>query len=78
MGSMGNAFVACGVVYCIDNYISKSTTINFAYDTKTGKSGTPKFSSPISMATTPWWTTTPEKKCSMPGTTRIWSLIPSP
>ena len=79
MKSMGNAFVACGVVYCIDNYSSKSTTINFAYYTKTGKlSGTPTFSSPISTATTPWWTTTPDKKCSTPGTTGIWSLIPSP
>ncbi|CAH3178673.1 unnamed protein product [Porites evermanni] len=41
MGSMGNAFVACGVVYCIDNYGSTSTTINFAYDTKTGKQWNP-------------------------------------
>ena len=30
---MGNAFVACGVIYCIDNHSSKSTTINFAYNT---------------------------------------------
>ena len=36
MRSMGNAFVVCGVIYCIDAYNSKSTTINFAYDTKTG------------------------------------------
>ena len=35
MSSMGNAFVVCGVVYCIDAYNSRSTTINFAYDTKT-------------------------------------------
>ena len=41
MSSMGNAFVACGVVYCIDNYHSRSTTINFAYDTKTGRSWNP-------------------------------------
>ena len=41
MGSMGNAFMACGVVYCIDSYNSKSTTINFAYDTKTGRSWNP-------------------------------------
>ena len=27
--------------------------------------GTPTFSSPISAATTPWWTTTPEKECCM-------------
>ena len=33
---MGNAFMACGVVYCNDSYNSKSTTINFAFDTKTG------------------------------------------
>ena len=33
MSSMGNAFVACGVIYTIDNYNSRSTTINFAYDT---------------------------------------------
>ena len=38
MSSMGNAFVACGVIYChsIDSYTG-TTTINFAYDTKTGK-----------------------------------------
>ena len=41
MSSMGNAFVACGVVYCIDSYNSKSTTINFAYDTKTGRQWNP-------------------------------------
>ena len=41
MSSMGNAFVACGVVYCIDTYSSRSTTINFAYDTKTGKQWNP-------------------------------------
>ena len=41
MSSMGNAFVACGVIYCIDTYNSKSTTINFAYDTKTGRSWNP-------------------------------------
>jgi len=41
MGSMGNAFVACGVIYCIDNYNGRSTTINFAYDTKTGKQWNP-------------------------------------
>ena len=39
MGSMGNAFIACGVVYSIDNYNSATTTINYAYDTAT-KSGT--------------------------------------
>ena len=41
MSSMGNAFVACGVIYCIDSYNSRSTTINFAYDTKTGKQWNP-------------------------------------
>ena len=41
MTSMGNAFVACGVIYCIDSYNSKSTTINFAYDTKTGRQWNP-------------------------------------
>ena len=39
--------------------------------------GTPTFSSPISSATIPWWPTTPEKKCCTPGTTGVWSLIPS-
>ena len=43
-----------------------------------GNSGTRTFSSPISTATTPWQTTTPEKECCTPGTTRIWSLIASP
>ena len=38
---MGNAFVACGVIYCIDS-CSGTTTINFAYDTKTGKQWDPK------------------------------------
>ena len=41
MRSMGNAFVSCGVIYCIDSYNSKSTTINFAYDTKTGQQWNP-------------------------------------
>ena len=41
MHHMGNAFVACGVVYCIDAYNSRSTTINFAYDFKTGRSWNP-------------------------------------
>ena len=35
MTSMGNAFVACGVIYSIDTYNSGTTTINFAYDTVT-------------------------------------------
>lgn len=33
MSSMGNAFVACGIIYCIDSYSSSTTTINYAYDT---------------------------------------------
>ena len=33
--NMGNAFVACGIVYSIDSY-SGTTTINYAYDTATG------------------------------------------
>ncbi|XP_068756915.1 myocilin-like [Montipora capricornis] len=39
--SMGNAFVACGVIYTIDSYNSRFTTINFAYDTKTGRQWNP-------------------------------------
>jgi len=41
MSQIGNAFVACGVIYCIDNCNFRSTTINFAYDTKTGKQWNP-------------------------------------
>ncbi|XP_078381906.1 uncharacterized protein LOC144664627 isoform X3 [Oculina patagonica] len=41
MNSMGNAFVACGVIYCIDTCYTNPTTINFAYDTKTGKQWNP-------------------------------------
>ncbi|KAL9969363.1 hypothetical protein ACROYT_G021571 [Oculina patagonica] len=41
MSAMGNAFVACGVIYCINNPYSRLTTINFAYDTKTGKQWNP-------------------------------------
>jgi hypothetical protein len=32
---MGNAFVICGVVYCIDSYSDASTTINYKFDTNT-------------------------------------------
>ncbi|XP_068756104.1 olfactomedin-like protein 2B [Montipora capricornis] len=39
--SMGNAFVACGVIYTIDNCCNRFTTINFAHDTKTGKQWNP-------------------------------------
>lgn len=41
MQSIGNAFVACGVIYCIDSCNGNPTTINFAYDTKTGKHWNP-------------------------------------
>ncbi len=41
MGAMGNAFVACGVIYCTDSYIANPTTINYAYDTKTGTQWNP-------------------------------------
>ena len=41
MNLMGNAFVACGVVYCIDSHNVRSTTINFAYDFKTGRTWNP-------------------------------------
>ena len=41
MSSMGNAFVACGVIYCIGSYNSRTTTINYAFDTKTGRSWNP-------------------------------------
>jgi hypothetical protein len=41
MTSMGNAFVACGVVYSIDSYNSATTTINYAYDTATGSRTNP-------------------------------------
>ena len=40
MYNMGNAFVACGVVYSIDSY-SGTTTINYAYDTATGSRTNP-------------------------------------
>jgi len=41
MSTMGNAFVVCGVIYAIDAYNAKSTTINFAFDTKTSKKWVP-------------------------------------
>ena len=36
MSYIGNAFVACGVIYLIDDYRHNPTTIHYAYDTKTG------------------------------------------
>ncbi|XP_028411402.1 noelin-like [Dendronephthya gigantea] len=39
MENMGNAFVACGVIYSIDNYSARQTTINYAYNT-TSKTAT--------------------------------------
>ena len=41
MKIMGNAFVACGIVYMIDSYNAKTTTINYAYDTTTGQRWNP-------------------------------------
>jgi hypothetical protein len=38
---MGNAFVACGIVYSIDSYHPVTTTINYAYDTATGSRTNP-------------------------------------
>mgnify|MGYP001795361496 CR=1 FL=1 len=40
MNTMGNAFMACGVFYAVDSY-SGTTTINYAYDTKTGRRWNP-------------------------------------
>ncbi|XP_068756106.1 myocilin-like [Montipora capricornis] len=39
--SIGNAFVACGVIYTIDEHDDRFTKINFAYDTKTGNQWNP-------------------------------------
>ena len=77
MNHFGNAFVPCGVVYYIDTYNAQSTTINFAYESQNWAYMEPQqmFSSPISTATTPWWTTTPVKERCTPGTTSVWSLI---
>jgi len=36
MRYIGNAFMACGVIYLIDDFHRNPTTINYAYDTKTG------------------------------------------
>ena len=41
MTSMGNAFMACGVFYAVDNYNGKTTSINYAFDTKTGRRWNP-------------------------------------
>ena len=41
MTNIGNAFVACGIVYSIDSYNSATTTINYAYDTATGSRTNP-------------------------------------
>ena len=41
MSNIGNAFVACGVIYIIDSYYQNPTTIDFAYDTKTGTQWNP-------------------------------------
>ena len=39
--NMGNAFVACGVVYSIDSFRGPTTTINYAYDTNTESGSDP-------------------------------------
>ena len=41
MTSIGNAFIACGVVYCIDDYSKNPTTINFSVDIDTGMEWNP-------------------------------------
>lgn len=41
MRTMGNAFVACGIIYTIDEYSPVKTRINFAYDTKTRRTWNP-------------------------------------
>ena len=46
MDSMVNAFVACGVIYCIDFQTDNPTVINFAYDTKTGRQWNPNIQFP--------------------------------
>ena len=75
---MGNAFVACEVVYCIDSHRIQSAQPSTLHTTpRLENGGTLIFSSPVSSATTPWWPTTPEKECCTPGTTGVWSLIPS-
>ena len=75
---MGNAFVPCEVVYCIDSYkISKCTTINFAYDTKTGKWRNPNVQFTNQYGYNSMVANNPEKEYSTPGTTGVWSLIPS-
>lgn len=75
---MGNAFVACEVVYCIDSYrIQSAQPSNLHTTTRLENGGTPIFSSLISTVTTPWLPTTPEKEYYTPGTTGVWSLIPS-
>ncbi|XP_028397284.1 noelin-like isoform X3 [Dendronephthya gigantea] len=44
MKSMGNAFVACGIVYSIDSFSAVTTTVNYAYDTSTRTATTPGIS----------------------------------
>ena len=46
MDSMANAFDACGVIYCIDDYHDNPTVINFAYDTKTDNQWNPNIQFP--------------------------------
>ena len=76
MSSMGNAFVACGVIYCIDSYSGK-TTINFAYDTKTEKQWKPNIQFTNQYNYNFMVAYNPRERCCTPGTTIVWSLIQS-
>lgn len=71
MNQMGNAFVACGVIYAIDQFNTESTTINLAYDTKTSKYFNPniQITNEYNYTTTPWSPTIPERKFCTLGTT---------
>ncbi|KAJ7366003.1 Olfactomedin-like [Desmophyllum pertusum] len=68
MNSMGNAFVACGVIYCIDSSGGRSITINFAYDTKTGKQWNPNIQFTNQYGYNSMVDYNPEKECCMLGT----------
>ncbi|KAJ7343083.1 hypothetical protein OS493_040619 [Desmophyllum pertusum] len=64
MSYMGNAFVACGVIYCIDAYNSRSTTIQlclFEFTQDRNNNGTPKHTvtnHSYTASQLPWWTYT--------------------
>ncbi|CAH3164451.1 unnamed protein product [Porites lobata] len=72
MRSMGNAFMACGVVYCNDSYNSKSTTINFAFDTKTGCSWNSNIQFTNQYGYNSMVDYNPKKECCTPGTAGVW------